>query len=70
MNISIKEHIINNLKNSSDQEIRKSIESSLQDEVALPGLGVLMSILWQNSNENEKKAYLNMLSQSINSSVN
>lgn len=70
MNISIKEHIINNLKNSSDQEIRKSIESSLQDEVALPGLGVLMSILWQNSNENEKKAYLNMLSQSINSSAN
>lgn len=70
MNISIKEHIINNLKNLSDQEIRKSIESSLQDEVALPGLGVLMSILWQNSNENEKKAYLNMLSQSINSSVN
>ena len=70
MDISIKDHIINNLKNSSDQEVRKSIESSIDDEVALPGLGVLMTILWQNSDENEKKAYLNMLSKSLNQNAN
>ena len=70
MDISIKDHIINNLKNSSDQEVRKSIENSINDEVALPGLGVLMTILWQNSDENEKKAYLNMLSKSLNQNAN
>ena len=56
MNLDIRTHIKKNFKNSSVDDIKKSIEESIkeQDEITLPGLGVLFEILWQNStNHNE-----------------
>lgn len=51
MNINIREHIKNNFKNSSIDEINDSIEASIEseDEVVLPGLGVLFEVLWNQS---------------------
>lgn len=56
MDISIKEHIINNFKNDNEQAIFEAIDESVHnnDEVTLPGLGVFMSLLWENSNKEEK----------------
>ena len=50
MNISIREHIKKNFKDSSIQELEDSIKESIssKDEVVLPGLGVLFEILWKN----------------------
>lgn len=56
MNIDIRVNIKNNFKNSSIDDIKSSIEESIkeQDEITLPGLGVLFEILWENSdNHNE-----------------
>lgn len=55
MNISIREHIKKNFKDSSIKEIEESIEESIQseDEVVLPGMGVLFEILWNNTNNKE-----------------
>lgn len=55
MNISIREHIKNNFKNTNIEELRESIEESVNssDEVVLPGLGVLFEILWKNSDNRE-----------------
>ena len=52
MNISIREHIKKNFKDSSIQDLEDSIKESVNsnDEVVLPGLGVLFEILWKNSN--------------------
>ena len=50
MNINIRDHIKKNFKDSSIQELENSIIESINsnDEVVLPGLGVLFEILWEN----------------------
>lgn len=65
MNISIREHIKKNFKDSSIKEIEESIEESIQseDEVVLPGMGVLFEILWNNTNN--KDAILKTLHDSL-----
>ena len=51
MNINIREYIKNNFKDSSIEELQDSILASIEsnDEVVLPGLGVLFEILWEKS---------------------
>lgn len=56
MNLSIRDYIKKNFKNSDINELRNSINESVnsEDEVVLPGLGVMFEILWNNSdNKNE-----------------
>jgi len=63
MNIDIKQYIRNNFKDISKDEIRQSIEESINqnDEIVLPGLGVLFNILWINSNAATKEEILTIL---------
>ena len=67
MNISIKNHIINNFKNASKKEIKQAIVASSNDldEITLPGLGVFFNLLWEQSNEEEKEKILNKLKDSL-----
>lgn len=55
MNISIREYIKKNFKDSTLEELKESIEESVEtnDEVVLPGMGVLFEILWKNTNDRE-----------------
>ena len=57
MDISIREHIINNFKEDSEESIYDAIDESVKngEEVTLPGLGVFMSIIWENSDEDKEK---------------
>ena len=59
MNIDIRKSIKNNFKDASLDEIKVSINSSIeeQEEITLPGLGVFFEILWNNSDE-ETKEYI------------
>ena len=47
MNLSIREHIINNFKGDDYDTLRRAIDESVasQDEVTLPGMGVFMAKL-------------------------
>ena len=56
MNIDIRNHIKHNFAKSTKEEIKDSIEASIkeQDEITLPGMGVLFEILWQNSTNHEE----------------
>jgi len=67
MNINIREYIKNNFKDSNLNEIKESIVSSVEsnDEVVLPGLGVLFEILWNNSDEVLKDQILNTIKNNI-----
>ena len=49
--MNIREYIKKNFKNSSIEELRESIEESIQseDEIVLPGMGVLFEIFWLNT---------------------
>lgn len=66
MNLNIRTHIKKNFKDSSLNDIKNSIEESIkeQDEITLPGLGVLFEILWENNdNHNE---ILNCIKKGLN----
>ena len=56
MNISIREHIKKNFKDWSIKELKESIEESVKsdDEVVLPGMGVLFEILWKSTSNQEE----------------
>lgn len=63
MNISIRNHVLDNFKDASLEDIRQSIEDSVcdKDEITLPGLGVFFEVLWDSIEDNEKKKIVNTL---------
>jgi len=65
--MSIKNYIINNLKDCSDGDIKQTIIESIDsnDEVVLPGLGVLFEIVWNNCDENFKNNIVDVLAKHI-----
>lgn len=67
MDISIRGYIKSNFKDSSINEINDAIESSISSgaEEALPGIGVLFELLWNNSNEDERKNFLNKIKEGL-----
>lgn len=67
MNIDIRNHILENFKDVSLDEIKASIETSIQEkeELTLPGLGVFFELLWNNSDENSKEYILNTLKKAL-----
>ncbi len=67
MDIDIRSHIRNNFKGISAEEIKASIEESIEkkDEVTLPGLGVLLEIIWTSCSDEEKERLLDILSSQL-----
>ncbi len=67
MNISIKNHIMNNFKGASKDDIKESIVSSFddKDEITLPGLGVFFGIVWKNSSLDEQNRILDILKNNL-----
>ena len=67
MNISIRNNIINNFKNTNEAEIKKSIQEAIKDtnELALPGLGVFFEILWKNSSNNFQEQIIDKIKRSL-----
>lgn len=69
MDTDIRKYIIENFKDSSPEEIEESIIESInsKDEIVLPGLGVMLEIIWSNSNDDFKKEIIKIIHDNINS---
>ena len=67
MNIDIRKSIIKNFEGSGIENIRESIETSIEDkeEITLPGLGVFFEILWNNSDKDDKEFILRTLEKGL-----
>ena len=67
MDIDIRKSIRNNFKESDIEEIKNSIEESIndKDEITLPGLGVFFEILWENSNDTKRDYILQTLKKGL-----
>lgn len=68
MNASIREHIINNFKEDNIDELKDAVNESVEshDEMTLPGLGVFMSLLWENSDDKDKDKILDKIKLALN----
>ena len=66
-NIDIRKYIISNFKEDKEQDIRKSVEESVNsnEDDPLLGLGVFFELLWKNSNEDIKKTIISTIANSI-----
>lgn len=66
--MNIKEYIINNFKGDKKEDISLSINESISssDEVVLPGMGVLFTLLWEDSSNDMKDKILDILEKKIN----
>lgn len=53
MTKDIRSYIINNFKNDKKEVLKNAIEESIseKDEITLPGLGVFLEVIWENSDE-------------------
>lgn len=67
MNIDIRKYIINNFKNDNINDIKNSIDKSIEsrDEDPLLGMGVLFELAWINSNKEIKDIILNNIKKGI-----
>ena len=67
MDIDIRKSIINNFKESDIDDIKNSIEESIndKDEITLPGLGVFFEILWNNSDDVKRDYILQTLKKGL-----
>lgn len=67
MDIDIRKSIISNFKDSTIEEIKNSIEESIndKDEITLPGLGVFFEILWNGSDDTKKDYILQTLKKGL-----
>lgn len=63
MNLSIREHIINNFQGDNYDTLRRAIDESVasQDEVTLPGLGVFLEIIWENADQELKNQLVDII---------
>lgn len=67
MDTDIRLYIINNFKDSETSEIEQSIQESIKsnDEVVLPGLGVMLELLWKHSDDELKKVIVDHIHAEI-----
>lgn len=67
MNLDIRKNVIEKMKNDSENEIIATINESVitNDEIILPGLGVMMELFWNELNDNEKMNIANIIKKNI-----
>ena len=63
MDIDIWRHIINNFKDDDINTLRNAIDESIkeQDEIALPGMGVFLEIIWTDASDTLKNQMLDII---------
>lgn len=67
MDMTIRQHIINNFKGDDYETLRKAIDESVasQDEVTLPGLGVFLEIIWENADQELKNELIELIKKRV-----
>ncbi|MFD0961167.1 small acid-soluble spore protein SspI [Paenibacillus chungangensis] len=70
-NIDLRQAIIQRVQNSSADQLKEVIESSIDhDERALPGLGVLFEMIWKQSTPSSQGQMVQVLHQHLTATGN
>lgn len=67
MDLSIRNHIINNFKGDDFDELKKAIDESIaeNDEETLPGMGVFLELIWQGADDKLKQEMIEIIKKQI-----
>ncbi len=67
MDIDIRKNIYNNLKNEDTNKLLEIINDSVEndDEIVLPGLGVILELVWNNLSNEIKDTFVKELKNKL-----
>lgn len=67
MGLNLRAAILHNVTDNDQGQLEDTIVEAIKsgEEKMLPGLGVLFEVIWQHSNEEEKKEMLETLEQGL-----
>lgn len=67
MDLSIRNHIINNFKGDDFDELKRAIDKSIaeNDEETLPGMGVFLELIWQGADDKLKQEMIEIIKKQI-----
>lgn len=67
MDLSIRNHIINNFKGDDFDELKRAIDESIEenDEETLPGMGVFLELIWQGADDKLKQEMIEIIKEQI-----
>ncbi|GEN85572.1 small acid-soluble spore protein SspI [Oceanobacillus sp. FSL W8-0428] len=67
MDLNIRKAIYANISNNDQEQLEATIVDAINngEEKMLPGLGVLFELIWNHSNEEEKKEMISSLESGI-----
>lgn len=67
MDLDIRKNVISKIKDDDEKAIIATINESVitNDELVLPGLGVMMELFWNDLNDNEKMNIANIIKNNI-----
>ncbi len=67
MDLSIRNHIINNFKGDDFDELKRAIDESIaeNDEETLPGMGVFLELIWQGADDKLKQEMIEIIKKQI-----
>ena len=67
MDLSIRNHIINNFKGDDFDELKRAIEESIaeNDEETFPGMGVFLELIWQGADDKLKQEMIEIIKKQI-----
>ncbi len=68
MSLDIRENIINKIKKDNVEDIISTINESIitEDELVLPGLGVMIELFWNDLEEKEKFYIAEIIKKNLN----
>lgn len=72
MDFDLRAAILNNIKGSSEEQLKETIVDAIQsgEEKMLPGLGVLFEVLWNNSDKQEQELVLKNIASGLQEVTN
>ena len=67
MDLSIRNHIINNFKGDDFDELKRAINESIaeNDEETLPGMGVFLELIWQGADDKLKQEMIEIIKKQL-----
>lgn len=68
MNLDIRKNIIEKIKNDSEEVILNTIDETTEsnNELALPGLGVILELFWNSLDKNGKEKITKIIKTNLN----
>lgn len=67
MGFNLRGAILANVANSSEDDVKATIEDAMQsgEEKMLPGLGVLFEVYWRQADQQSKEQMISSISQGL-----